>query len=77
MIQTIIYPERSQWASLMERAISDTAELRETVASIISEVRTSGDEALRDFSKRFDGVELGNLKVSADEIAENMTMLGI
>lgn len=70
MMQSIVYPERAQWPSLMERAISDTAELRETVASIIDDVRARGDEALRDFSKKFDGVELGKLKVSADEIAE-------
>ena len=54
----------------MQRAISNTAELHDSVASIINEVRTRGDEALRDFARRFDGVELKNLKVSADEIAE-------
>ena len=70
MIQTVLYPDRSQWSSLMQRAISNTAELHDSVASIINEVRTRGDEALRDFARRFDGVELKNLKVSADEIAE-------
>ena len=70
MIQTVLYPDRSQWSSLMQRAISNTAELHDSVASIINKVRTRGDEALRDFARRFDGVELKNLKVSADEIAE-------
>ena len=70
MIQTIINPDRTQWQSLMQRAVNDTAELRETVAGIIADVRTRGDEALRDFSRRFDGVELGSLKVSVDEIDE-------
>jgi histidinol dehydrogenase len=39
------------------------------VRTIISEVRTGGDAALRDFSRRFDGVELGELRVPASEIA--------
>lgn len=70
MIQTVFYPERFEWKPLMQRAVSDTAELRDTVASIIAEVRARGDEALRDFSRRFDGVELGALRVSNDEIDE-------
>lgn len=70
MIQTVLYPERSAWQPLMQRAVNDTAELRDTVASIIADVRARGDEALRDFSRRFDGVELGALRVSNDEIDE-------
>ena len=45
MIQTIINPSRTEWPDLMKRAINDTAELRETVAGIISDVRSRGDEA--------------------------------
>lgn len=70
MIQTVLYPKRSEWKPLMQRAVNDTAELRDTVASIIADVRARGDEALRDFSRRFDGVELGALRVSNDEIDE-------
>ena len=70
MIQTIINPNRSEWSSLMQRAVSDTAELREKVADIISEVRKRGDEALKDFSHKFDGVEIDSLKVSTAEIDE-------
>lgn len=70
MIQAILYPKRSQWSELMQRAISNTSELHDTVASIINEVRTLGDKALMEFSRKFDNVELNSLKVSADEIAE-------
>lgn len=68
MIPIYINPERTQWGELMKRAVSNTAELRDTVASIINEVRTRGDEALHDFSRRFDGVSLKTFKVSTDEI---------
>lgn len=70
MIQTIINPQRNQWKDLMKRAVSDTAELRESVAAIIKEVSVRGDNALREYSRKFDGVELNCIKVSIDEIDE-------
>ena len=39
-----------------------------SVANIISDVRQRGDAALRDYSVRFDGVALNNLKVSELDI---------
>lgn len=64
------YPERSEWQSLMTRAVAETRELHDTVAAIISDVRSRGDVALREMAARFDGVQLGSLKVTPDEIAE-------
>ena len=69
-VNTIEYPERRQWPSLMERAVADTSELHATVAGIINEVRTRGDEALRDFALRFDNAQLTSLQVTDAEIAE-------
>ena len=72
MMETISvyeYPERSEWQSLMTRAVAETRELHDTVAAIIADVRSRGDEALREMAARFDGVQLGSLKVTADEIA--------
>ena len=40
------------------------------MAEIISQVRERGDEALREYASRFDGVELSDLRVSETEIAE-------
>lgn len=70
MIQSVINPARSQWQELMKRAVSDTTELRESVAEIINSVRTRGDEALREYNQRFDRVTLNSLKVSTSEIDE-------
>ena len=39
-------------------------EIRNDVAAIVEEVRTDGDEALRSFSREFDGVELDAIDVS-------------
>lgn len=70
MIQTALYPEKAQWNQLMKRAVNDTTELKDSVAAIIEKVRTQGDEALREFSLKFDGVNLNKLKVSTSEIDE-------
>ena len=40
----------------------------EQVAHILGEVRLRGDEAVREFSSRFDGVELAELEISTAEI---------
>lgn len=45
--------------------------LEQTVERIIEEVRTRGDAALFDYSKKIDGVELDRLEVTKDEIAES------
>ena len=54
----------------MTRAAESTAQLEQTVAQIIAQVRERGDEALREYASRFDGVELSDLRVSETEIAE-------
>ena len=45
-----------------------TANVEDIVASIIAEVVSKGDEALKSYSKKFDGVELERLEVSQEEI---------
>ena len=54
----------------MTRAAESTAQLEQTVAEIIAQVRERGDEALREYASRFDGVKLSDLRVSEAEIAE-------
>ena len=52
-ITTIKYPARSRWQQLMTRAALNTDELQAVVGDIIAEVRSRGDEALRDYARRF------------------------
>ncbi len=47
----------------------DQRELSRTVAAILEEVRARGDEALRDYGRRFDGGARTALRVSPEEIA--------
>ena len=61
------YPDRSRWAELMTRAVADTQSLHDTVASVLADVRERGDEALRDYEERFDGVRIDQFRVPVSE----------
>ena len=45
--------------------------LHQRVSEIVKEVRERGDEALLEFTRRFDGVSLTSLEVSAAEFAND------
>lgn len=64
------YPDRSQWPALMRRAVAETRELHDTVASIMAQVREQGDKALRELALKYDGVQLGDLAVSPAEMQQ-------
>ncbi len=53
---------------LARGSVMDFKKAEDTVAEIISAVRSRGDEAVKEYCKKFDGCELTSLKVSAEEI---------
>ncbi len=57
---------RAEMFSGVEKKVDVTAIVKE----IIDTVRKEGDAALRRYAKRFDGADLTDLRVSAEEIAE-------
>lgn len=69
-MEIIINPPRRQWDSLCHRNSADSAQLEQAVGSIIKDVKTRGDEAIRDFARKFDGVELTRLRLSEQEISD-------
>ncbi|MEQ1765342.1 MAG: histidinol dehydrogenase, partial [Pyrinomonadaceae bacterium] len=66
-MKVIKYPMREDWPEVVKRPVMDTRELSNSVAAILDEVRTNGDEALRKFSRQFDGVDLDEFFVAEDE----------
>lgn len=53
--------------ALARPALAQSATLRADVARLIAQVRADGDATLRALTRRFDGVELGDLRVSSSE----------
>ncbi len=55
--------------ALLERpAMSQDASIRAKTAGIITEVRTRGDAALAELTRKYDGAELADFRVSATEV---------
>jgi histidinol dehydrogenase len=60
---------------LVLRNVDANNQIRESVENIIKEVKTNGDNALRSFTKKFDGVELETLFIDKNKIDELATTI--
>lgn len=63
-------PEKSLWEELVKRPAFQKSDLRNIVSEIFENVKNSGDEALKFYTKKFDGAEIKTLQVSNNEIEE-------
>jgi histidinol dehydrogenase len=52
---------------------SESADVRETVAKIIADVKERGDAALLEYTRRFDGASLTALEVTQEERERALT----
>ena len=69
-MKIIRYPEKSEWTEIVKRPHLDVSTLNETVASVLSDVRQRGDEAVKGYELKFDHVDLPSLEVTREEINE-------
>ena len=69
-MRIIRYPERSDWAKIVERPHLDTSKLNETVASVLADVKKRGDDAVKGYELKFDHVDLASLAVTETEMNE-------
>lgn len=69
-MQVIKNPDRKDWEQLLQRPYVDNRSVLDSVQQILNAVKQHGDEAIRSFTKKFDGVELENFLVNEDEIRE-------
>ena len=64
--------ERNETAKLREyldsRSAEISAEVLAAAAKIIADVRERGDEAAKEYTKKFDGIDIANFRVSEEEI---------
>ena len=58
------------WASIVERPHLDVSQLTATVKSVLDDVRSRGDEAVKEYELKFDKAELSSLAVSQAEMDE-------
>lgn len=65
-----VNPEREDWDKLLSRPVFDATALEDIVRPVISAIQEKGDEALLDYTRKFDGVDLRELLVSQEELKE-------
>lgn len=63
-------PAREIWKELTQRPQLELGFLESSVRNILNRVRKSGDHALRELTQQLDQVDLHELRVSKEEIAE-------
>lgn len=67
-MRIVRYPDKSDYASLLQRPVMDSSSLESSVRSVLEDVRLNGDEALYRLTAKFDGVTLDQLTVSDEEL---------
>jgi histidinol dehydrogenase len=68
-MKQVRYPTKDRLAEILARPSFDLTDLTASVSEILSDVRDNGDEAVRRYTREFDGCEVSDLTVSADELA--------
>lgn len=61
------YPQPKLWKSLCQRPVIDASKLEDTVRTVVEAVKKGGDKALKELTKKFDGVALKSIPVSSAE----------
>ena len=72
-MQIIKYPPRESWNGLTERPTQSLETIEQKVLPVLQDVKLNGDEALRHYSKLFDGVELIDFSVSAEDMNQALS----
>ena len=67
---TYQYPDKEQWAEIVERPRLDLTKLNETVSKVLTDVRQRGDEAVKEYEQKFDHAMLDSLAVTETEMEE-------
>lgn len=75
MIKPVRYSENNK-NDILKRTSGSTADYEEGVKNIIADVRSRGDEALKEYTIKFDGVKLDDLRVSPQEFDEAEGIVG-
>ena len=69
-MQIVLFPDKSEWGSYLQRPHRDASELRDTVHGVLSDIKARGDEAVKEYELKFDKVALSILAVSETEMDE-------
>ena len=64
------YPLLKSWPEITKRPFANHSDKIDTVREVMLNIRENGDDALREYTKRFDLVDIVDFKVTTEEIEE-------
>jgi histidinol dehydrogenase len=67
-MQNYSNPSRSEWESILKRPTATFEDVESVVVEVFDAVKSKGDQALRDYTQKFDGVSISNLAVSKTDL---------
>ena len=69
------YPDLGLWPEILARPVFDDLELEEKVIPVLRDIKSRGDNALLEYTERFDGVKLDTLEVQESEFEEAISLV--
>lgn len=69
-MKKIYNPDKGDWKTVLSRPTQTVADIEATVNQVFTAVEQEGDRALQRYTEQFDRVSVGQLRVSAEEIAK-------
>lgn len=74
-MQKYIEPDRNHWKKILSRPVQSIEALDEKIRVILNDVKANGDEALKKYTQKFDGVSLEAFWVSGEEVAASNALI--
>jgi len=74
-MKIVKYPSNKDWETLIKRPKIAPNELNSIVFEILENVKNNKDQALVEYTQKFDNIKLTNLSVSENEIYEGITLV--
>lgn len=69
-IKSYYNPSNEELKDIVSRNLSDDSKIKESVVEILNKVKLDGDDAIKFYSEKFDGVKLDKIEVSSIEFDE-------
>ena len=73
----IKYPNQTDLEKIIQRPHLDISQLTATVTNVLNDIKSRGDEAVKEYESKFDHVELSSLAVTEQEIEEATQLISI
>ena len=66
-------PKKENWVSICERPLYDNIQIKNIVDNIFADVKTNGDEALINYTKKFDNIDIKEIE---KRISKGLDIIG-